>query len=291
MEGELWRQLCRLVMSGVHRYGPPRVSYSDSAIVLVWFWAVLHDRPVSWACRQEAWPREERDWPKPSAATMSRRLRSVSVAQRLAELEAAANAPLAGSDYGYIDGKPLPVGGCSKDRDARWGRGAGGRAKGYKLHAIWGCAGAVLAWGVLPLNVQEKTAARDLIPRLSGAGFLLADNNYDSNGLYKLAGGRGYQLLASRRKGVKGLGHCRQSPERLRAVRMLQDGLAPLLSARRGVERRFGSLGNAVGGLGPLPNFVRGLARVRRWAGAKLTLNALRLGLAKRRRENKRLAA
>jgi hypothetical protein len=30
-----------------------------------------------------------------------------------------------------IDGKPLPIGGCSKDRQSGYGRSAGGKAKGF----------------------------------------------------------------------------------------------------------------------------------------------------------------
>ena len=33
-----------------------------------------------------------------------------------------------------VDGKPLPVGRCSKDPDAR----GGALGRGYKLHAVWG---------------------------------------------------------------------------------------------------------------------------------------------------------
>jgi hypothetical protein len=36
-----------------------------------------------------------------------------------------------------IDGKPLTVSGVSKDADAGYGRVAGGKAKGYKLYAVW----------------------------------------------------------------------------------------------------------------------------------------------------------
>ena len=41
-----------------------------------------------------------------------------------------------------IDAKPLPVGGASHAPDTHCGRGAGMWAKGYKLYAIWGPAGA-----------------------------------------------------------------------------------------------------------------------------------------------------
>ena len=42
-----------------------------------------------------------------------------------------------------LDGKPLVISGCSKDRQSGYGRAAGGKAKGYKLHAIYGQNGTI----------------------------------------------------------------------------------------------------------------------------------------------------
>ena len=56
MEGELWKEVYRWVQEvgkGCRNY---RVQYGHVLIVLVWLWAVLHDRPTSWACRRESWP-------------------------------------------------------------------------------------------------------------------------------------------------------------------------------------------------------------------------------------------
>ncbi len=41
----------------------------------------------------------------------------------------------------FVGGKPLPIGGCGKDPDARFGRGAGATANGYKLRPLpaWEC--------------------------------------------------------------------------------------------------------------------------------------------------------
>jgi len=55
-------------------------------IVKVWMGAVIHDRPVSWACRRSNWPPYER-WNRPADATMSRRLRSVEVRFLLEQIE------------------------------------------------------------------------------------------------------------------------------------------------------------------------------------------------------------
>src|SRR6476661_3192674 len=77
----------------------------------------------------------------------------------------------------FVDGKPLLVGGCSKDPDAAFGRAAGHVGRGYKLHAVWSTRAVPEAWEVTPLNACEKAAARRLVARLGHGGYLLADGN------------------------------------------------------------------------------------------------------------------
>jgi hypothetical protein len=48
---------------------------------------------------------------------------------------------------------------------------------------------------------------------------------------------------------------------------------------RGGIERNFSTRTCAGGGSGPLPAWVRSLARVRRWVGAKVVLYNARLQL------------
>lgn len=55
-----------------------------------------------------------------------------------------------------------------------------------------------------------------------------------------------------------------------------------VLKARDEVERVFGTLTCAAGGLGALPAWVRTLGRVRRWVGAKIVLYNARLALRER---------
>ncbi len=55
----------------------------------------------------------------------------------------------------FLDGKPLPVSRVSKDPDARHGRGAGGLAKGYKLHTLWSTRPLPEAREVRPLHEAE----------------------------------------------------------------------------------------------------------------------------------------
>jgi len=60
-----------------------------------------------------------------------------------------------------LDAKPLPVGGYSKDHDAKWGQAANTKAKGYKLFAIYQGA-AVDSWRIGPMNASEPVVAQQL---------------------------------------------------------------------------------------------------------------------------------
>jgi hypothetical protein len=178
-----------------------------------------------------------------------------------------------------LDGKPLPVGGNSKDPDARWGRGAGGLAKGYKLHAVWSTGVLPEAWEITPLNVSEKEVGYRLIGQLHDGGYLLADGEYDASYLYDRAFAQGYQLLAPFRKAKNpGRGKHYQSPHRLRSIDLLQHEFGrSLYKLRTAIERDFGNATSFSGGLTPLPAWVRRLARVRTWDWAKLLINAVRI--------------
>lgn len=279
MDGELWKGLYLAVFEVGKQVHNHRVQFGHTWIVLVYLWAVLHDRPVSWACREQNWPESQRHWPKPSPSTMSRRLRRPEVRAILVRLLEHFNGQLGRSGYCWMDGKPLVIGGNSKDPDAGYGRAAGCKGKGYKLHAIWDASGALVTYQVHPINISEQKVARSMIDRLEGGGYLIADAGYDANALYERAGERGYQLLTPRRyRNAKGVGHHRHSIYRLRAIRMIQeDHGRALLRRRAAIERQFGCLGNFPGGLGPLPNWVRRLRRVDLWVTAKLAINSLRI--------------
>jgi hypothetical protein len=178
-----------------------------------------------------------------------------------------------------LDGKPLPVGGCSHDPDARVGRGAGRKAKGYKLHTLWS-AGAVLpaAWEVTPLSAAEPVVAAGLFGQAPGAGYALADGNYDSSPLFDTAARAGYQLVAAIEHPHAGQGHHDQSPYRLRCIELLRGAFGRGLSGqRRRIEQTYGNAVSFGGGLAPLPAWVRGLERVRTWVWAKLLINAARI--------------
>jgi hypothetical protein len=286
MEHQLWREIVAILQRVCKRPRESRETYSDEQIVKTWLWAVLHDRPVSWACRRENWPPHERRWPKPSGSRMSRRLRTPSVQTLLREIEQQALACRGRHLVWAIDGKPLVISGCSKDRQAGYGRAVGGKAKGYKLHAIVSGNGQLAAWRVAPMNKDERVMAHRLLRSVVLEGYLLADSNYDSNKLHELCGQQGkLQLVCPRRYGPgRGHGHRRQSAGRLRSKELLENPSQfgrQLFDQRQTIERFYGCLSSWGGGLAHLPPWVRTYRRVHRWVQAKLVLNALRQRLRK----------
>lgn len=295
MEGELWEALYRLIREEASKRGRQgRVKYGDAWVLAVFFWAAVHDRPVCWACDERNWPEHQRWRELPSESRMSERLRTVSALSLLAAVlgRLAALAPPADSLVRAVDGKPLPVGGYSKDRDARWGKSASdGWEKGYKLFGVWGEGVVPDCWTLGPMCPPEPTVAREeLVPRLAGCGgYLLGDALLDSNPLHEACSARGIQVVAPRKKPGTDVGHRDHSPARLRSIRLLESpapgdlpsaGRAPfardLYAMRAAIERRLGNLCCFGGGLAPLPAWVRTPHRVARWVAAKLVINGLR---------------
>lgn len=276
------RELFALLIDAVDRlaearHRPAKAQFTDRDIILVWLWALLHDRPIDWACRRLNWPWHDRTRRLPSGSTMSRRLRSEPVQKLMIATLRALRVPSAERpDLFILDAKPLPVSGHSEDRDVGFGRASRVMARGYKLHSITDMAGNQWVFDVLSLQVNEVAAAKELLvrlPMLVGAT-MLADGNYDCNVLYDLAAERGVQLVAaSRRKHATGLGHHRHSPYRLKAIKIRTDQ-PNVFEPRRRIESHFGTMGNVIGGLSPLPNHIRGLNRVRRWVTGKIIIDA-----------------
>jgi hypothetical protein len=255
--------------------------FSTVDILAVYLWAVIHDRPISWAADRDNWPDDVRPRDLPSQSTLSRRLRHADAINLMTEIENHLMAVLAVRVclVRILDGKGLPVSKISHDRDIGYGRGAGVFQTGYKLHAVWDRGPMPLAWALAPMNVNEKRIARTLIPTLPGGGYLLCDGEYDANGLYDVAAAAGFQLVApkTRDRGRGGLGHRRQSPFRLRSIALMKSAFGRALFRERSlIERKFGNLTSCGGGLSCLPPWVRRFPRVRNWIHAKILIHGVR---------------
>src|SRR3954470_22669816 len=216
MERELWPPLYRALREVGKDFLQKYVSYPPWVIAAVFLWAAVHDRPVSWACRPAHWSTTRlRPSRLPSAATLSRRADGLPFGCLLRSLEQRLREQGEQRLLSLLDGKPLPVSNVSKDPDAKRGRGAGGMGKGYKLHTVWSGRPLPEAWEVTPLNEAESAVGQRLVQQRPGAGYLLADGNYDSSPLYDDAAAQGYQLLTPLPQNA-GQGHRYQSPHRLR---------------------------------------------------------------------------
>jgi hypothetical protein len=282
MEYQLWKAIVAVLATLDKPRKPALYDYADAAIVKVYYWSVIHDRGIEWACGKRNWPIHCRRFKLPSRTTMSVRLCSPSVIALLNALERRVVAPKEPGLFWMIDGKPLPIGGCSQDRQAGYGRAANCMAKGYKVQALVNAAGAIAAWRVAPMNKDERVMAERLVRTTTIQGYLVADSNYDSNKLHAACGRREQlQLVARRRYGPgHGTGHRQQSPGRLRSMQLTENPnpvfADQLLKDREQIERRFGHVTSWGGGLTCLPPWVRTHRRVHRWVQAKLVLTALR---------------
>jgi hypothetical protein len=277
MEGELWNGVYNDLVEVGKKIRLPHKQFSDWWIAAVFMWAVLHDRPILWACQTKNWPADKRWWRLPSPATMSRRMRNDSFNQLLMQVEQSLRKRCSISWCKWIDALPLPIGGATQDPDARYGRSARTMAKGYKLYAICDPQAGFDVWKIQPMNVNEKRVAVELISKVDTQGYLVGDGEYDSSSLYDVAAQRGIQLVAPKKTG-QALGHRPCSPNRLRSIELQTHPFGQyLLHCRAGIDRFFGQWGNFGAGLKPLPHWVRRLWRVQLWIQGKIILNCVRL--------------
>src|SRR5215831_1492310 len=223
MERELWPRLYHRIMEAGQALRLIGVSYQPHIILLTFCWAALHDRPVGWACDPRHWSTTTLRPPRlPSPATLSRRLRRVDTAMLMRALVERLRRGRTPRLIATIDGKPLPIGGAGHDPEARVGRGAGMRAKGYKLYAIWAGRPVPETDRVYSMNVDEDKVAEEMMPELTGGGYLLGDGESDATGVFDAAGAAGYQLLVPREDPEAGLGHHDQSPYRKRCIERMR---------------------------------------------------------------------
>jgi len=280
MDGQLWRELYRRIRRCARRLPKPRrrFVYSDAQIAAMFFWAAWFEKPQSWACRRSSYNGLFRPRRLPSVSEFNKRIRSWRFARLMRLLEVDSRGETDGLRRLILDARPLVVGGCSKDPDAKAGRVCGGFGRGYRLHTLTAEGGVTFAWEVTSLREAESEVARRLLTQAPAGALVVADGNYDRGPLYQIAAERGVVFLARPRRNA-GCGHRPQNPHRLAAIR--QWNLNPTYYARlrSEIERIFGQQTSVAGGLLPLPPWVRRLDRVRRWVQAKLILHHLRLSL------------
>ena len=129
MDRRLWDELYALVMSLGKHNDRARKQFSDACVALVYLWSVVRDRPRCWACEPLNWD-GDRPWARlPSPSCLSRRLRTVPVLGLIERAEAWLRDRFPDHGLALIDAKPMPVGGASKDPDAKCGRAARGQAR------------------------------------------------------------------------------------------------------------------------------------------------------------------
>jgi hypothetical protein len=285
-EQDRWKRLYREVCLAAGIDHNTRHLHSDSLIVGVLLWSAINDRPVSWACVRAHWPGPIRPPSLPSQSCMSRRLRSCSVLAVIERSYQRLREQLPQGLLKCIDAKPLPVGGCTKDSDALYGRAASCKAKGYKLFVLEDvAAGVPEAWLLGPMNQSEQRTGDLLLDRMPDPGLILGDGEYDVNRLYDHAAAREAALLAPAPQEVLSTGHHYQSAHRRIGLAAARSSAgAVLLMSRISVEQSFGNLTSFGGGLGPLPAWVRRPHRVAVWVGAKFLIDLdRRIQLAKRK--------
>lgn len=251
-----------------------RFHYKISTILLVGQWAILHDRPMCWACNPSHWPDALRPKQLPHPSTLSRRWRSKAVQQAASESHQKLIPKQIGrlrSRYAAIDGRALLVGGATKDPEARSGRAVRGMGIGYKLHAAVDANKSVIDFIVEPLSVNEQKPAKTLLQRLpQHITRVVADGAYDAMTLHETA------ALANRKRYTRVRGNRvgrRQQPRRVSLVRLHARKVGQrLLAWRDEIERVFALMSNLAFGYKGLPPWARGLHRVRRWIWGKIML-------------------
>jgi hypothetical protein len=279
MDGKLWKQVYRMVMSIAQPKPRRKPRYSDQWIVLILLRAAADNLSIHRVCHSQHWIGLAHVATLPSQPTVSRRSRTASVQQLLSQAEQWLRQQPIDERVAAIDGRALTVNAHSKDPDARWGYAGRGFAKGYKLHAIWDTAPMPRAWEIRPLNQAESVvAATTLVPRLSPTRhkrYLVGDPALDSNQLCAVAAQHGYQMLAPPKRRGQHLGHRAHHPARVTGLALLTTRYGRRLYRRRGmIERQFGNSSMRPEGLGHLPAHVRRLPRVIRFVQSKLILNA-----------------
>jgi hypothetical protein len=295
MDRELWK-LVLLSIRHADRAIPSRGRrpvYADWLIVALYVWSVWHDRPLCWACDRSHYGALFRPRKLPSVSQFCRRIktrRCREILQHVHDRFAQRGLPI---DEGYLDGKAMPVGRNTKDRDAKNGKlggGLKGLARGYKLHAFVNEHRRIVVWSVTGLNVAEQKVAAELLdhlPPMMPDAVVMMDRNYDSAPLHQASEPREIclinklkgqdQVRGNRRRRTKLQQMGRSRRDLVKVWEQTPQLVDWLLKSRDEIERAFGVLVCTGGGLAGLPAWVRTMDRVRRWVGVKIVLYNARL--------------
>jgi hypothetical protein len=225
---------------------------------------------MNWACLAGKWSDEFRPNQLPSASTISRRCRSDQIARQYQAIHQQAVAAVGIDRDAAIDAKPLPVGGGSKDPDARAGRAVGHLAKGHKLFAVVSASCAIAQFELGAMADAELTRAGTLL-RDAPAKIrrVVGDGVYDSVRLHRIATKHDRKFYTPLRENRVGR---RQQPERLRLLKILKTAAGQrFLKSRNLIEQVFGLMTNFDCGFKGLPNWARREHRVYRWIWGKIT--------------------
>ena len=302
MDRDVWQSAVARVAAADRRVrrvlGPERrrkVRYPNRQVVLMYCWAVGHDRPLCWACDRAHYGTLFRPRGLPGVSQFCKRVKHDGrvrlTLQALHELtcdagDAGGGGP-APSLVSCLDGKLLPVAMHSRDPDAQKVRTNTGYVRGYRLHA-WSDRGKIAVWSVTGANAGEQTVAAEALcphlPPLSPEAVILGDVRYDSAELYAQVAACTAAALLTPLQGMARSEKKRRAmgPARRAAVEAWERH-APLarmaLRERVRAEGVFGTLTATAGGLGPLPAWVRRLDRVTRWVGVKIIFHNVRCDL------------
>ena len=119
MERELWKILYRLAKKLDSPWGNWR--YSTADVLAAYFWAVVHDRPTSWAADPKQWPDELRPALLPCQSTLSRRLRRPTTVKLMTAVEEHLLALVVEREETRRDIKSTPFGARSRCRSPGFG--------------------------------------------------------------------------------------------------------------------------------------------------------------------------
>src|SRR5258707_14183515 len=176
MELELWSETSAAISAIAGSFERHlRDQHPTALIVRVYHWAVLHDRPICWACKPQNWKPSVRPATLPNQSTMSRRARRADFMPFLERVGERLKGKAKPGPVKVIDGKPLELPNHSTDRDATWGRGVSRLSIGYKIHAVFSGNPMPDAVAITTLSVCEKQMAARLIWRVQGYAYRLGD--------------------------------------------------------------------------------------------------------------------